>query len=122
MPKDCIRINHIRAYGYVGYFPAEKQLGQWFEVDLALYLDLTAPGTSDRLADTLNYATVVATVRQLVQTARCDLVERLATQVIQAIFQLDRRLQTIDIRLVKLAAPIPDFAGDIAIELSRDRP
>ncbi len=35
---DCIHVTGIRAYGYTGYLPEEQSLGQWFEVDLKLWL------------------------------------------------------------------------------------
>ncbi|MGB3691174.1 MAG: dihydroneopterin aldolase, partial [Spirulinaceae cyanobacterium] len=38
---DRIKVSQIRCYGYTGYLQEEKVLGQWFEVDLTLWLDLT---------------------------------------------------------------------------------
>ena len=37
---DLIRISGIRHYGYTGFFAEEQVLGQWFEVNLSLWLDL----------------------------------------------------------------------------------
>ena len=52
---DSIQVSGIRAYGYVGYLPEERVLGQWFEVDLTLWVDLAIAGKSDDIADTLDY-------------------------------------------------------------------
>ena len=38
---DCIYLTGIRAYGYTGYLKEEQVLGQWFEVDVKLWLDLS---------------------------------------------------------------------------------
>lgn len=45
---DCIHLQGIRAYGYTGVLPAEQTLGQWFEVNVSLWVDLALAGKSDR--------------------------------------------------------------------------
>ena len=45
---DAIHLTNIRAYGYTGALPAENVLGQWFQVDIILYLDLAEAAESDR--------------------------------------------------------------------------
>ncbi|HEY9813013.1 MAG TPA: dihydroneopterin aldolase, partial [Candidatus Sericytochromatia bacterium] len=57
---DCIHLTKIRCYGYTGFLPEEQILGQWFEVDLSLWLDLSQAGKSDAIADTLDYRSVIA--------------------------------------------------------------
>ena len=81
-PGDSLQISAIRAYGYTGFFAEEQALGQWFEVDLTLWLDLSRTGADDDLAHSLNYAEVVATVQRLVQTSRCRTIERLNTVIL----------------------------------------
>ena len=51
---DTLRLSAIRAWGYTGFFDAEQELGQWFEVDLAIQLDLSICGADDELAHSLN--------------------------------------------------------------------
>jgi dihydroneopterin aldolase len=117
---DAIAINGIRCYGYTGVLPEEKILGQWFEVDLTLWLDLTAPGTSDRLEDTIDYREAIAIVKDLIKNSRFDLVEKLTSEIATKILSLDR-LQKVRVQLSKLAAPIPDFPGKITIDLTREK-
>ncbi len=122
---DRIHLTGIRAYGYTGYLPEERVLGQWFEVDLTLWLDLSQAGCSDRLEDTVDYRSVIQTVKQRIQTAQFALVERLASAIATAILDPEvspPSLKRVQVRLTKLAAPIPDFAGKITIDLTRDRP
>lgn len=115
---DCIQVNKIRSYGYTGYLPEERVLGQWFEVDLTLWLDLAAAGESDDIADTLDYRQAIETVKQLITTSKFSLVEKLASAIAQALLQLDR-VQRVQVRLSKPAAPIPDFGGKITIDITR---
>lgn len=118
---DKIFVNDIRAYGYTGAFPEENVLGQWFRVDLVLTLDLTAAGRSDDLADTFDYGTAVKQVQQLLQQRPFKLVETVASEVAKAVLQTDDRLNQVTVKLTKLAPPVPHFAGNIAVEITRDR-
>jgi len=45
-------------------------LGQWFEVDVTLWLDLSVAGKSDAIEDTLDYRNIISTVQQLVKTSK----------------------------------------------------
>jgi dihydroneopterin aldolase len=121
---DAIEISGIRGYGYTGFFPEEQTLGQWFEVDLSIWLDLSITAANDQLENTLNYADVVALVKGLLETSRFKTIERLNAVIIEGVlaFAPVRRVHS---RLVKVAAPIPGFEGRIAIVMSRtkgDRP
>uniref|UniRef100_A0A832M4T9 7,8-dihydroneopterin aldolase n=1 Tax=Oscillatoriales cyanobacterium SpSt-402 TaxID=2282168 RepID=A0A832M4T9_9CYAN len=121
---DTIHLKGIRCYGYTGVLPEEQVLGQWFEVDIVLWLDLSQPGESDRLTDTLDYRRIIQTVQQLVGTSKFALLERLATEIANSILEpLPGQLpiQQVQISLTKIAAPIPGFDGKITIELTRPR-
>lgn len=118
---DCIQVTGIRGYGYTGFFAAEQTLGQWFEVDVSLWLDLTIAAQSDRLEDTLNYAQVVAIVQELLQTARFQLLERLVAAIAAALLAYDERVQSVQVRLTKLHPPIPHFSGQVTLEIQRQR-
>jgi dihydroneopterin aldolase len=115
---DCIHLTGIRCYGYTGYLQEEQVLGQWFEVDLTLWLDLAPSGESDNIADTLDYRSAIETVQQLVKTSKFALVEKLANAIADAILEL-AQVQQVQVRLSKLAAPIPDFGGKITIDITR---
>ncbi|NEP59004.1 MAG: dihydroneopterin aldolase [Symploca sp. SIO2G7] len=115
---DCIQLSGIRCYGYTGYLPEEQILGQWFEVDLTIWRDLSASGKSDDIADTLDYRSAIETVKQLVKNSKYALIEKLATAIANAILKLEA-VQQVQVRLTKPAAPIPDFGGKITIDITR---
>jgi 7,8-dihydroneopterin aldolase/epimerase/oxygenase len=117
---DVIQLTGIRCYGYTGYLTEEQFLGQWFEVDLRLGLDLVPAGQSDRIEDTLDYRSIIAEVKEIVGTQKFALVEKLAAALVQAILKYDL-VQQVELKLHKLAAPIPDFGGKITIELQRSK-
>ncbi len=117
---DWIHVNAIRCYGYTGALPEEQVLGQWFEVNLSLGIDLQAAGRSDRLSDTLDYRSVIATVKTLVSQSKFALVEKLTDAIAHALLELPL-VQQVTVRLTKVSPPIPDFGGNIVIEMTRQR-
>ncbi|MEA5594248.1 dihydroneopterin aldolase [Rivularia sp. UHCC 0363] len=118
---DCIYLTGIRAYGYTGYLPEEQVLGQWFEVDVKLWLDLSLSAQSDAIEDTIDYRSVISLVQDLVKTSKFALVERLASAVADSILHCDDLVKQVQVSLSKPAAPIPDFGGKITIELIRSK-
>ncbi len=121
---DIIRLTGIRGYGYIGALPEEQVLGQWFEVDVTLMLDLKTAGQSDRLEDTLNYCSVVEIVQHLIQTSKFSLLEKLATAIADAILKNKATLpiHQVTIALTKLTPPIPNFSGQVTVEITRPLP
>lgn len=117
---DTLRISAIRAWGYTGYFDAEQELGQWFEVDLEIQLDLSRTGDDDELAHTLNYAAVIERVKELVQDSRFRTIERLNTRLCEAVLAFPE-VRQVRSCLSKVAAPIAGFDGRVAIEMVRRR-
>jgi 7,8-dihydroneopterin aldolase/epimerase/oxygenase len=117
---DSMHITGIRSYGYIGALPEEQCLGQWFEVDLILWLDLSVSGQSDFLPDTIDYCDVIEIVQTLIKTSKFLLLERLATVIAEKVLTLDR-VSEVQVHLAKSAAPIPDFDGKVAVEIKKRR-
>ena len=121
MDADKITITGIRAYGYVGALPEETILGQWFEVDLTLWMDLSVAGKSDNLADTHNYADIIQQTQQIIQTEKFKLIERLGDAIAAQALTNDIRLTKVQVTVTKLTAPVPNFDGRVAITMVRTR-
>lgn len=117
---DVIQLTGIRCYGYTGYLQEERFLGQWFEVDLRIGVDLATAGQSDRIEDTLDYRSVITAVKEIISLSKFDLVEKLAETIIASVLSFDK-VQQVELKLHKPGAPIPDFGGKITIELTRSK-
>ena len=117
---DSIQLTGIRCYGYTGYLPEEQVLGQWFEVDLTLWLDLAPAGKSDNIEHTLDYRQAIALVKKLISTSKFALVETLAAAIAQEMLHLEL-VQQVRVQLSKPAAPIPNFGGKITIDITRTK-
>ncbi|ATS18026.1 dihydroneopterin aldolase [Synechococcus sp. PCC 6717] len=118
--QDCLHLSGIRCYGYTGALPEEQILGQWFEIDIRLWFDMTQPAQTDCLADTLDYRPLLAAITELMQQQRFHLIETLATAIVDLCLRPDH-VQRAAIRVTKLAPPVPNFTGQISVELERDR-
>ena len=118
---DCIHLTNIRCYGYTGYLPEEQVLGQWFEVDVKLWLDISTAANTDAIEDTVDYRSVINSVEHIVKTAKFVLVEKLAGTIADSLLQQCDRVTQVQVIVSKPAAPIPDFSGRISIELTRTR-
>ncbi|MDX2215441.1 MAG: dihydroneopterin aldolase [Oculatellaceae cyanobacterium bins.114] len=117
---DTIQLTGIRAYGYTGYFSEERTLGQWFEVNLTLWTDLSKAGRSDRIEDTYDYRKGVKATQELIRTSKFLLIERLV-EAIAEIFLADAEVEQVQVRLTKVAPAIPDFIGQVSVEILRTR-
>lgn len=117
---DALHIRRIRAYGYTGALPEEQVLGQWFEVDVTLYLDLTLSGESDRLEDTCDYRDLVAQTQHLIRTTTFMLIEALTEAIAQSILE-HAAVSQVRVQLTKLSPPIPDFDGHITVDITRSK-
>lgn len=118
---DHIHLTEIRAYGYTGFLPEEQALGQWFEVDINLCLDISTAANTDAIEDTLDYRSVIDLVKHLVKTSKFALIEKLAVTIADSILQESDRLTQVQVTLTKVAAPIPDFGGKISVEVTRNQ-
>ncbi len=114
---DTLQINGIRAYGYTGFFPEEQTLGQWFEVDLVIWWDISKASESDRLEEAYDYRNSVKAIQELIRTARFKLIEKLVEAIAQLV--LASGAEKVQVRLTKVSPPIPDFSGSVAIEIVR---
>ncbi len=116
--RDRILITGLRFYGYTGNIPAEKVLGQWFEVDFELWTDLRAAAKTDQLEDTHDYAACIEAIGQLVQAAHVNLIEKLVDDIANLLLKLTGVPQ-VRVRLTKCHPPIPNVPGSVAVEVIR---
>jgi len=97
---DAITLRRIRAYGRHGADPGERERRQPIEIDVCAEMDLRGAGASDDLADTLDYAALRERFVQIVATTSYALLERLACDLLDALF-LDSRVASAKITLSK---------------------
>lgn len=120
---DLIRLNEMVFYGYHGVRPEERALGQRFVVDVELHTDLRDAGLTDDLHQTVSYAEVYASVREVVTGAPCNLIETVAERVAARILGDHPRVESVEVRVRKPEVPIPGSvlgSAEVCIERRRD--
>ena len=121
MSSDRIILKGMRFYGYHGVNSEEKALGQSYVVDLEADVDLTVPGATDRLEDTISYTLIYRTVKSVVEGDSQNLLESVAQTI------ADRLLAelSLDGVRVRVKKPNPPVKGSVieyaAVEIYRQR-
>ncbi len=118
---DWIRLVNLPFFGRHGVLPEEAVLGQRFEVDVALGLDLRRAGASDDLSATVNYAAVYALVERLVTGTPRKLIEAVAESIAEEILGGFPLVAEVVVVIRKPGAPVPGVFGTISVELTRRR-
>lgn len=115
---DVIALEGIRAYGCHGANPGERDREQPFDLKICAEIDLTAASHSDALGDTLDYADLHARVVSIVESTSFMLLERLAREVLDALFR-DPRVARAHVCIAK-----PQILGGAtpSVALSRENP
>lgn len=117
---DTIHIRGLRVFAYHGVNPEEKEKGQPFELDITLSVDLSRPGATDALADTVNYSKVTKCALRVMQEGKDNLIERAATRVAEAILG-GFPVQAVTVLLKKPRAPVAADFDYVAVEITRSR-
>jgi dihydroneopterin aldolase len=78
---DRIFISALTAEAIIGIYDWEREVKQRLEVDLEMWIDLTAAAKSDAIEDTLNYKSVAKRVLAFVEASQYRLVEALAGEI-----------------------------------------
>ncbi|MCH8539509.1 MAG: dihydroneopterin aldolase [Opitutales bacterium] len=118
---DSIRLENLSFYGYHGVLPEEQRLGQRFLVSLETFLDLCAAGQSDDLSQTLDYGEIAKTTQILVEGEPVQLLEHLATRIIEKLFHEFPAIEEIHISIDKPSPPLPQTLDSVGITLQRKR-
>lgn len=118
---DKIRLTGVQAYGYIGVFPQEKELGQLFTVDVELEMDLSAAGKTDELSSTLDYVAVHRTIIGVFSEKKANLVEHVAERLAEKLLCLSG-VKSARIVVYKPHVPVSGFIGQFSIEIVRHNP
>jgi dihydroneopterin aldolase len=117
---DRITLKNMVFYGSHGVSPAERELGQRFEIDLSLYVNLRSAAAVDKLSATLNYGDVYNVVEQIATERVFNLLETLAQVVAREVLRLFPA-ERVEVAVRKPRAPIRGTIDHVEVVLARDR-
>lgn len=118
---DRIIMKGMRFFGRHGVLPQERELGQVFEVDLEIFLDLEEAGKRDDLDLTVSYAEVFGLVEGVVAGEPRRLIEAVAGRIAALVLERYRRVERVRVRVKKPSAPVPGQFEYMAAEITRSR-
>jgi len=118
---DIIRLNNMIFYAHHGYYQAERELGQKFEVDLEMECDLSRAIETDHLQHTINFETVYHRVQEIFNSYKFTLLESVADKIARSILE-HFPVQSVRLRVRKPQVPLHGFLDNVEIEIVRSRP
>lgn len=115
---DRINLTGIEVYAKHGVLEFEQEKAQVFRVDVTAYRDLSLPGATDALTDTLDYGGLANEIREVVGGESHALIEKVAARVAETILthqDVTRAVVTIH----KPDAPVDVAVDDISVTIDR---
>ena len=114
--KGYILLRDLRFHAFHGVLPQERLVGGNFVVDLRVGYPLAQAMTSDRVDDTLNYASLYALVEREMQQPP-SLLEHVAGRIAQAIAKTFPEALSIDLTLTKQNPPMGADCKGAGVEM-----
>ena len=112
-----ILVTGLEALGVHGVLPEEQARARPFGVDLELEVGRTRAGETGDLADTIDYAAVIAVTVRIVETERFQLLERLAERIAEACRE-DERVTAVTVTVRKLRPPVPASLDHVGVRVT----
>ncbi len=112
----------MQFYGFHGVNPEERTLGQPYEVDLEVELDLRPAGQSDNLEDTVSYTKLYRVAQGVIEGQPKSLLEAAAETIAQQTLE-QFPVRAVRVRVRKPHPPIRGSSIDhAAVEIYRTNP
>jgi dihydroneopterin aldolase len=105
--------------GRHGVRPAEREHPQEFKVDIEVEADLSEPGRTDRLVDTVDYTKVRAIAKEVIEGESVKLLETLTTRIADRVLALSK-VEGVTVRVAKRPASMAPIEA-AAVHISRTR-
>jgi dihydroneopterin aldolase len=86
-PMDIIFLSEFRAETIIGIYPWEREIPQTIQLDLEIGLPHSKAGSSDDVADTIDYGKVVERIQQTLVEKHFSLVEALAEYLAKLVME-----------------------------------
>ena len=116
---DKIILKNMAFYGYHGNLESEKAQGQRFYVDVEIKTDLTKPGQTDALEDSINYVDVYDMVASIMTGESCNLLEHIGALIADTLYQHFQGIIGLSVTVRKPSVPIAGVLDYVEIVTTR---
>lgn len=118
---DRIIMKNLRFFGYHGVLEKEREEGQYFHIDVEMYLSLEKAGNTDKLKYTVDYSAVYDIIKYINENNKFRLIERLAENISGEIMSRYPEIDKIMVRVKKPGAPVDGEFDWLGVEITRTR-
>jgi 7,8-dihydroneopterin aldolase/epimerase/oxygenase len=116
---DRILLEGMSFQGRHGVRPAEREVPQEFKVDVEVDCDLSEPGKSDRIEDTIDYRQIRSVVKDVIEGESQKLLETLAARIADRVLEIPR-VGGVTVRIAKRPQSMqPIEAAAVRIDRTR---
>src|SRR5262249_9513544 len=119
--SDSIFITGLLIHAHHGVMAHEAKVGQRFVIDLELAIDLARAGSTDKLVDTVSYASIVEAATRAFTAKSYRLVEAAAEAVANEVLAAFPRVASARVTVHKPHAPIAAIFNDVGVTILRKR-
>ena len=112
--ETFLKIENIKLWAKVGVLDEERQLGQFFCLDIFLWTDFEECTENDDIKKTVDYSKLVQILKDQSKKIYCFTIEKYSNAILEIIDQ-EFNLSKIKIILTKCNPPITGFDGKVSI-------
>jgi len=114
---ECIELKKLNFHAFHGVSEQERIVGNNYQIDLTLILDLSKAIESDNIDDTLNYADIFSLTKKEMAIPSY-LLEHVAGRIVRKIKEKYPNISEITIRLAKINPPVEGELQEAAVIIS----
>ncbi len=115
---DYIRLKNIIFYAHHGYYKAERELGQKFEIDIEVSCNLRESSLDDDLSKTIDYSHIYRLAKDTFEMHKFKLIETVAEKMATRILD-EPKIHEVLIRVRKPHVPMNGLLDYVEIEINR---
>ena len=115
--ESRIKLKGMQFYAYHGVMEQERQIGNYFTVDLVLKVNVEKAVYSDRLEDTINYADIFQRVKEEMEIPS-KLLEHVAGRIITRLKKEYPSIEKIKLSIAKQRPPVGGEVKEAVITLN----
>ena len=117
--QDKIILKGMIFHAYHGIHEWEKSSGQKFIVDIEIFKNLSAPGKTDSIEDTIDYSDIFIEVKRIMENKSHNILESVAELIASTILSM-YSIKNIKVKIKKPEIKIQDAKLDyVAVEIFR---
>jgi dihydroneopterin aldolase len=117
---DIIKLTNIVFYAHHGYYEAERELGQRFELDIEITCNLKEASKEDDLHKTIDYRTIYSIAKDAFENYKFKLIESVAERIAAQILK-SNLTSSVLIRVRKPHVPLKGFLDHVEVEIKRTK-